>query len=117
MASRSPPVERSITVSAPHFSAHFSFSTSSSVPDETGDAPMLALILVLLARPIAIGSSLCLRWIDVGGNHHPPGGDFVAHLLRRQMRFALGDALHLRRDDAEPGGFQLRDRRESPWAP
>jgi hypothetical protein len=38
-ASRSPPVERSITVSAPQRSAHFSFSTSSSVPLETGSRP------------------------------------------------------------------------------
>jgi phosphomethylpyrimidine synthase len=56
-SSRFPPVERSMTVSAPQRSAHFSFSTSSSVPDETGEAPMFALIFVLLARPIAIGSS------------------------------------------------------------
>lgn len=58
VASRSPPVERSITVSACHFSAHLSFSTSSSVELETGDAPMLAFTFVLLARPMHIGSSL-----------------------------------------------------------
>ena len=46
-----------MTVSAPQRSAHLSFSTSSSMLDETGEAPMLALILVLDARPIAIGSS------------------------------------------------------------
>ena len=56
VASRSPPVERSITVSAPQRSAQSSFSTSSAVPLETGEAPMLALILVRLARPMAIGS-------------------------------------------------------------
>ena len=39
-------------------SAQCSFSTSSSVPLETGEAPMFALIFVLVARPIAIGSSL-----------------------------------------------------------
>jgi len=57
VASRSPPVERSITVSAPQRSAQRSLSTSSSVEEETGEAPMFALTLVLLARPIAIGSS------------------------------------------------------------
>ena len=56
VASRSPPVERSITVSAPQRSAQRSFSTSSSVPLDTGDAPMFALILVVLARPMHIGS-------------------------------------------------------------
>ncbi len=66
-SSRFPPVERSITVSAPHFSAHLSFSTSSSVPEETGDAPMLALIFVSDARPIAIGSSLYFRWTLLAG--------------------------------------------------
>ena len=57
-----------MTVSAPHFSAHLSFSTSSSVPEETGDAPMLALIFVFDARPIAIGSSLkprCARFAGI----------------------------------------------------
>jgi hypothetical protein len=56
-ASRSPPVERSITVSAPQRTDHLIFSTSSCVPLETGLAPRLALTLVLLARPMAIGSS------------------------------------------------------------
>ena len=51
-ASRSPPVDRSMTVSAPQRSAQCSFSTSSSVLDETGEAPMLALILVFAARPM-----------------------------------------------------------------
>ena len=46
-----------MTVSAPHRTAQRSFSTSSSVPEETGEAPRLALILVREARPIAIGSS------------------------------------------------------------
>ena len=56
-----------MTVSAPHFSAHWSFSTSSCVPDETGEAPMLALILVFDARPIAIGSSLWRRCVRFAG--------------------------------------------------
>jgi hypothetical protein len=44
-------------VSAPQREAQCSFSTSSSVELETGEAPMFALILVRLARPIAIASS------------------------------------------------------------
>ena len=37
------------------------------MPDEMGLAPMLALILVRLARPIAIGSRLCCRWVMLAG--------------------------------------------------
>ena len=51
------PVERSMTVSAPQRTAQRSFSTSSSVLLDTGEAPMFALTLVLLARPMAMGSS------------------------------------------------------------
>src|ERR1700760_2585948 len=53
---RLPPVERSMRVSAPYFWAQLSFSTSSWVPEETGEAPMLALILVVTMRPMAMGS-------------------------------------------------------------
>ena len=48
----------------------------------------------------------------VGRDDHPAGGDFVANLLGGEMRLALGDAVHLRRDDAQPGVFELRDRLE-----
>ena len=60
-------MERSITVSAPQRSAHRSFSTSSSVPELSGDAPMFAFTLVRLARPIAIGSRRCPRWFLFAG--------------------------------------------------
>ncbi len=56
-ASRSPPVDRSITVSAPQRTDQRIFSTSSSVLDETGEAPRLALIFVRLPRPMHIASS------------------------------------------------------------
>ena len=46
----------------------------------------------------------------VGRNDHPPGGDFVAHLLGRQVRLALGDAAHFGGDRSQPGVFQLRHR-------
>ena len=44
-------------MSAPYFCAQRSFSTSSSVLLATGDAPMLALILVVIIRPMPVGSS------------------------------------------------------------
>src|SRR5829696_3195846 len=66
-ASKSPPVERSMTVSAFHFSAQRSFSTSSSMDDDTGLAPMLALILVNDALPMHIGCSLYFRWTLLAG--------------------------------------------------
>ena len=51
------PVERSITVSAPHSVAHRSFSTSSSIEEVTIEFPIFALIFTRNLRPITIGSS------------------------------------------------------------
>ena len=51
------PVERSITVSAPHLVDHRIFSTSSSMLEATAEFPMFALILTRKFRPIIIGSS------------------------------------------------------------
>ncbi len=51
------PVDKSITVSAPHFVAHRIFSTSSSMLDATAEFPMLALIFTRKFRPMIIGSS------------------------------------------------------------
>ncbi len=51
------PVERSITVSAPHRVAQRSFSTSSSMLLVTAELPMLALIFTWKPRPMIIGSS------------------------------------------------------------
>src|SRR5476651_2081253 len=59
---RFPPVERSIRVSAPYFWAQLSFSTSSAVEELTGEAPMLALILVVTMRPMAMGSRRLGAW-------------------------------------------------------
>src|SRR6266581_7381003 len=50
------PVDRSITVSAPHLVAHRIFSTSSSMLDATALLPMFALIFTRKLRPIIIGS-------------------------------------------------------------
>ena len=107
-------MERSITVSAPHRSAQRSFRTSSSVPEETGEAPMLALILVRDARPMAIGSRLIAAMDPVGRNDHPPGGDFVAHLLGSQVRLALGDAAHFRGHRAQLGRVPTASPGEKP---
>ena len=51
------PVERSITVSAPHCVDQRIFSTSSSILEATALLPMFALILTRKLRPIIIGSS------------------------------------------------------------
>jgi hypothetical protein len=51
------PVERSMTVSAPHSVAHCSLATSSSIDDDTAEFPMLALIFTRKLRPMIIGSS------------------------------------------------------------
>src|SRR5271156_787833 len=50
------PVDRSMTVSAPHLVAQRIFSTSSSMLEATALLPMLALILTRKFRPIIIGS-------------------------------------------------------------
>ena len=50
------PVDRSITVSAPHLVAHSIFSTSSSMEEVTAELPMLAFIFTRKFRPMIIGS-------------------------------------------------------------
>src|SRR5437763_285085 len=59
------PVERSITVSAPHFVAQRIFSTSSSIDEATALLPMLALILTRKLRPMIIGS--LSGWLTLEG--------------------------------------------------
>src|SRR3954469_1455303 len=59
------PVDRSITVSAPHFVAQRIFSTSSSIEDATALLPMLALIFTRKFRPIIIGSDS--GWLMLAG--------------------------------------------------
>ena len=59
------PVERSMTVSAPHFVAHRSFSTSSSIDDVTAELPMFALIFTRKLRPMIIGS--LSGWLTLAG--------------------------------------------------
>src|SRR6476619_1373240 len=59
------PVERSITVSAPHLVAQRIFSTSSSMLLATALLPMLALIFTRKFRPMIIGSSS--GWLILAG--------------------------------------------------
>ena len=59
------PVDRSMTVSAPHLVAHVIFSTSSSMEDVTAELPILALILTKKRRPITIGSAS--GWLQFNG--------------------------------------------------
>src|ERR1017187_3564274 len=50
------PVDRSITVSAPHLTDQRIFSTSSSMLEVTALLPILALIFTRKLRPMIIGS-------------------------------------------------------------
>jgi len=61
---------------------------------------MLALILVLLARPNRHRIQLKTQMNLVGGNDQPTGCDLEPNLLGREVRLALGDAQHLVRDHA-----------------
>ena len=67
IASMLPPVERSITVSAPRSTAVFSLSSSLSTSEVTAELPMLALILHLALMPMPIGSSPSGRWAVLAG--------------------------------------------------
>lgn len=59
------PVDRSITVSAPHRIAHVILSTSSSMVEATAELPMLALIFTRKLRPMIIGS--LSGWLTLTG--------------------------------------------------
>ena len=45
--------------------------------------------------------------IDVGGNDHAAGSDFIAHQFGREL-LAAGDEFHLFADDAAAGKMHLR---------
>src|ERR1041384_8278532 len=59
------PVERAITVSAPHRIDQIIFSTSSSMEEATAELPMLELILTRKLRPMIIGS--LSGWLMLAG--------------------------------------------------
>ena len=83
-------------MSAPHFTAQVSFSTSSSIDEVTAELPMLALILVLNALPITIGSSS--RWRMLAGMIARPRATSSRTSSGATRSFA-GDVLHLLGDD------------------
>src|SRR2546423_15349054 len=66
------PVERSITVSAPHLVAQRIFSTSSWIEEATALLPMLALIFTRKLRPMIIGSDS--GWVMLAGVMARPRG-------------------------------------------
>src|ERR1039458_9512704 len=66
MAGISPPVERSMTVSAPYLMEYWSFSSSPSTLESTAELPMFELILQLEATPMHMGSRLV--WLTDGRN-------------------------------------------------
>src|SRR6218665_1479080 len=126
------PVERSITLSAPQRMAHTSFSTSSSMLEVTAELPMLALILTLKLRPMAMGSSS--GWLMFAGmmarqratSARTNSGVMVfgmsapmalppvclGQVLRHPLALAVlaqRHIFHLLRDDAAPGVVHLRD--------
>ena len=111
MASMSPPVERSITVSAPRWTAVCSFSSSSSILLVTAELPMLALILHLRGDADAHRLQPFGQMDLVGRDDHAAAGDLVADQLGVEV-FALGDETHLVGDDALAGGFHLRHGRQ-----
>src|SRR5256885_8566791 len=72
MPSMFPPVDKSITVSAPYLTAILSFSISPFASDDTCELPMLALIFTRATLPIAIGSSAPARWWILAEDGHQP---------------------------------------------
>ena len=70
-----------MTVSPPQRIDHVIFSTSSPMPEESAELPMLALIFTRKLRPMIIGSDL--RVIDVGRDDGATARDLVAHELGR----------------------------------
>ncbi len=100
----SPPVDRSITVSAPYCTAYRSFASSSSMFEEVDEFPIFALILHV--RSNANAHRFKRVMVDVGGNNHPPARHFIADKLRRKV-FPAGYIFHFARYDAFPGIMDL----------
>ncbi len=64
------PVDRSITVSAPHRVAQVSFSTSSATEEVTAEVPMLAFTFTRNALPMIAGSHS--GWLTLSGSTARP---------------------------------------------
>src|SRR5438128_1054669 len=86
------PVERSITVSAPHLMAQRIFSTSSSMLDATALLPMFALIFTRKLRPMIIGSDSA--WLMFAGMMARPAATSArtnSGLISLGMQFSRED--------------------------
>ena len=107
-SSRLPPVERSITVSAPQRSAHLSFSTSASVRCRR-NRRRAHIGVYFGERSPADGHrfKLVLQMHLVGGNDHPPRRHFNANLFGSKVRLAKRHPLHLGRNPARTPFFKL----------
>ena len=101
----SPPVDRSITVSAPYLSDTASLRSSPSTSLVTALLPMFALTLQPSAMPMPIGSRFV--WLHVGRDDQAPARDLVADELGLDL-LARRDVGHLLGDEALAGVVHLR---------
>ncbi len=104
ICARSPPVERSITASAPAAVAIFSFSSSTVKSLLSLDVPILALTLV--RKPLPIASGLMARMVHITANHDGS----IYHALPDKFRlntFLYRADFHFFRNDPFAGFFQL----------
>ena len=104
MRSMSPPVERSITVSAPCFSATRSLRSSPSASLVTALLPMFALTLHASAMPMPIGSRFV--WFTLAGMTSRPRATSSRTSVGVDA-LSRGDVRHFLRDDAFPGIVHL----------
>ena len=70
----SSPVDRSISVSPPHLQLHTALSTSSSMPDDMEELPILVLIFTRKSVPMIIGSAS--GWLILAGMTARPSAIF-----------------------------------------
>ena len=82
ISSMSPPVERSITVSAPYCTANCELLQLAVDVDVTAELPMFALILTLRDFADAHRLERPARWLHVGGNDQAAARDLVADRAR-----------------------------------
>jgi len=91
MASMSPPVLRSMTASAPYFTAIFSFSISASRSTMSLDVPRLTLIFTDSPSPMAAGSA---PWTGLWGAHMRP--DAIPFLMNSGLTFSFSAICFIR---------------------
>src|SRR5438552_16946047 len=104
------PVERSMTVSAPHLVAQRIFSTSSSMLDATALLPMFALIFTRKLRPMIIGSDS--GWLMFAGMMARPA---ATSARTNSGLISLGMRWGKRRKTEGVNGFGISDSRFAIW--